>query len=107
MFSLPRVGYRTFCFLHEACQTRPKSKTELLSPLSGGCTEIGQRRTAQARSNCRGGAITFRAKMRLDECAAVRLTGAHGQIGSEEEAVRRRRRRIGARAAAQRGDASV
>jgi hypothetical protein len=33
-------------------------------------------------------AIIFGAKMRLDECAAVRLTGAHGQIGSEEKAVR-------------------
>jgi hypothetical protein len=37
-------------------------------------------------------AIIFGAKMRLDDCGAVRLTGAHGQISSEEETVRRGRR---------------
>jgi hypothetical protein len=33
-------------------------------------------------------AINLRAKMQLDDCAAVRLTDADGQISSEEETVR-------------------
>jgi hypothetical protein len=38
-------------------------------------------------------AIIFDAKMRLDECAPLRLTAAHGQIGFKEESCRGASRR--------------
>jgi hypothetical protein len=38
-------------------------------------------------------AIIFSAKMRLDDCAALRLTGAHGQIDFQEKGCRGTRRR--------------
>jgi hypothetical protein len=65
---------------------RPKSKAERLKPLRAACPEIDQRPAAHARCSCRVAAIIFDAKMRLDDWAAVRLTGAHGQTGFKEEA---------------------
>jgi hypothetical protein len=60
-FSPWAVGYRTVCFLHEACQTQPNPKAELLSPLSGRCLGIDQPWLAQNRCNCRVAAIILSA----------------------------------------------
>jgi hypothetical protein len=61
-FSSLGAGYRTVCFLHEACQTPRKQKCEVLKPLSPRCLRIDQPRVAQSRCSCQRIAIILNAE---------------------------------------------
>src|SRR5215475_10840416 len=85
-FSPLEPGYRTVCFLHEACQLPHFSKHEMFDGVRLPCPRIDQQRAAQSRCNRRRTAIILdAAKMRLDDDSAVRLTSRDGQIIIEEK----------------------
>src|SRR6202012_4058720 len=95
-FSPLEIGYRTVCFLHEACQPPGFLKSEAMERLRLACPGSDQPGAAQTECSCCTEAIILGAmNKRLDDFRVVRFTETHeqsGQISREEEISAGRRR---------------
>src|SRR5262249_19825973 len=89
-FSPWELGYRTVCFLHEACQMCPKSKGEVFEPLRSPCPFCDQLRLAQTRCKLRAACDYFERIGRCDLMNSARsdYLETHGQSGQSHSEVK-------------------